>query len=154
MCVYISLSLYIYIYIYILDNNNNDNNNYYYYGWKPPSSSNVSIRAFRPRICPSELFELILLLKLDKRLPVEASRAIRGSSISVSSTLPPSYSEAYPLSQQYPSLSRQVERFEASRAIRGSSISVSSTLPPSYRQTSTTSKRNETTKHMCIYIYI
>ena len=39
-----------------------------------------------------ELFELVLLLKLDKQLPVEqfeASRAIRGSSISVSSTLPP-----------------------------------------------------------------
>ena len=37
-------------------------------------------------------FELVLLLKLDKQFPVErfeASRAIRGSSISVSSTLPP-----------------------------------------------------------------
>ena len=40
----------------------------------------------------AELVELILLLKLDKQFPVEqfeASRAIRGSSISVSSTLPP-----------------------------------------------------------------
>ena len=40
-----------------------------------------------------ELFELILLLKLDEQFPIEqfdASRAIRGSGISVSSTLPPS----------------------------------------------------------------
>ena len=46
----------------------------------------------RAQISQFELFELILLLKLDKRFPVEqfeASRAIRGSSISVSSTLPP-----------------------------------------------------------------
>ena len=50
------------------------------------------IRAFRAQIYQFELFELILLLKLDKQFPVEqfeASRAIRGSSISVSSTLPP-----------------------------------------------------------------
>ena len=38
-----------------------------------------------------ELFELVLLLKLDTQLPaeqVEAGRASRGSSISVSSTVP------------------------------------------------------------------
>ena len=61
-------------------------------GWKPPSSSIFSIRAFRAQICRFELFELVLLLKLDKQFPVErfeASRAIRGSGISVSSTLPP-----------------------------------------------------------------
>ena len=47
----------------------------------------------RAQISQFELFRLILLLKLDKRFPVEqfeACRAIRGSSISVSSTLPPS----------------------------------------------------------------
>ena len=63
------------------------------YGWKPSSSSNFSIRAFRAQICKFELFELILLSKLDKQIPVEqceASRAIRGGSTSVSSTLPPS----------------------------------------------------------------
>ena len=41
------------------------------YGWKPSSSSNLSIRAFRAQISQFELFELILLLRLDKRLPVE-----------------------------------------------------------------------------------
>ena len=61
------------------------------YGWKPSSSSNLSIRAFRAQVPQFELFELVLFLKLDKQLPVEqfeASRTIRGSSISVSSTLP------------------------------------------------------------------
>ena len=44
--------------------------------------------------------ERVLLLQLDKQLPVEqfeASRAIRGSSISVSSTLPPLKQVAEPL---------------------------------------------------------
>ena len=48
----------------------------------------------RARISQFELFELILLLKLNKQLPVaqfEASRTIRGSGVSVSSNLPPSY---------------------------------------------------------------
>ena len=47
----------------------------------------------RAQIVQFELFELILLLKLDKQFPVErfeASRAIRADSTSVSSTLPPS----------------------------------------------------------------
>ena len=47
--------------------------------------------SFRTQISQFELFELILLLRLDRQLPVEqfeASRAIRGSIISVSSTLP------------------------------------------------------------------
>ena len=47
----------------------------------------------RAQISQFELFELILLLKFDKWFPVEqfeASRAIRGSSISVSRALPPS----------------------------------------------------------------
>ena len=47
----------------------------------------------RAQILQFDRFELILLLKLDKQFPVErfeASRAIRGSRISVSST-PPSY---------------------------------------------------------------
>ena len=64
-----------------------------WYGWKPSSSSSFSIRAFRSQISQFELFELILLLNLDKQFPVEqfeASRAIRVSSILVSSTLPPS----------------------------------------------------------------
>ena len=63
------------------------------YGWKPSSRLNFQIRAFRVQISQFELCELVLLLKLYKKLPVEqfeASRAIRGSSISVSSTLPPS----------------------------------------------------------------
>ena len=37
----------------------------------PSSSSNFSIRAFRAQTSQFELFELILLLKLDKRFPVE-----------------------------------------------------------------------------------
>ena len=47
----------------------------------------------RGQIYQFELFELVLLPKLDKRFQVEqfeASRAIRGSSISVNS-IPPSY---------------------------------------------------------------
>ena len=63
------------------------------HSWKPSSSSNVSVRAVRVRISQFELFELVLLLKLGKQFPVEqleASRAIRGSSISVGSALPPS----------------------------------------------------------------
>ena len=51
-----------------------------------------------------ELFELILLSKLDKQFPVEqfeASRAIRGSSISVSSTLPPLLCGARPKTPAY-----------------------------------------------------
>ena len=58
-----------------------------------PSSSNLSIRAFRAQIYQFELFELIFLVKLDKQFPVEqfkASRAIRGNSISVNSIIPPS----------------------------------------------------------------
>ena len=46
----------------------------------------------RAQIARFELFELVLLWKLDKQFPVErfeASRTIRGSSISVSSALPP-----------------------------------------------------------------
>ena len=39
------------------------------------SSSNFSIRAFRARISKFELFELVLLLKLDKQLPVERFEA-------------------------------------------------------------------------------
>ena len=48
----------------------------------PPRAQNVEF----------ELFDIIHSLKLDKLFPVEqfgASRALRGSSISVSSTLPP-----------------------------------------------------------------
>ena len=47
----------------------------------------------RAQISQFELFELMIWLNLDKQFPVEqfeASRAIRGGSISVSSTLPPS----------------------------------------------------------------
>ena len=39
------------------------------------SCSNLSIRAFRARISQLELFELILLLKLDKQFPVEQFEA-------------------------------------------------------------------------------
>ena len=59
----------------------------------PHRAQNLSIPVFRAQISQSEFFELVLLLKLAKLSPVEqfeASRAIRGSSISVSSTLPPS----------------------------------------------------------------
>ena len=70
------------------------------------SSSNLSTRAFRAQISQLELFELkslnsnfsssnfsirAFLSKLDRRFPVEASRAIRADSTSISSTLPPSY---------------------------------------------------------------
>ena len=62
------------------------------YGWKPSSSSNLSVQVVRAQIVQFELLELILLVKLDKRIPVvqfEASRAIRADSTAVSSTLPP-----------------------------------------------------------------
>ena len=52
----------------------------------------------RAQLSQFVVFELALLLKLDKQFPVEqfeASRAIRASSISVSSTLPPSYLGRY-----------------------------------------------------------
>ena len=58
----------------------------------------------RAHISQFELFELILLLKSDKQSPVEqieASRAIRGSSISVSSTLPPLRNGCKPQLQTY-----------------------------------------------------
>ena len=42
-----------------------------WYGWKPSPSSDFSTRAFRIQIVQFELFEFILLLKLDKQLPVE-----------------------------------------------------------------------------------
>ena len=48
------------------------------YGWKPSSNSNFSIRAFRA--CP--------LIEIRQTVPC---RAIRGNSISVNGTLPPSY---------------------------------------------------------------
>ena len=48
-----------------------------WYGWEPSSSSNLSIRAFRA--CP--------LIEIRRTAPC---RAIRGNSISVNSTLPPS----------------------------------------------------------------
>ena len=63
----------------------------------------------RAQISQFELLELILLLKLDKHFPVEqfeASRAIRGSSISVSSTLLASP----PLSFAPPAASQEPER--------------------------------------------
>ena len=43
--------------------------------WNPSSSSYFSIRAFRAQMSKFELFELILSLKLDKRLPVEQFEA-------------------------------------------------------------------------------
>ena len=49
------------------------------YGWKPSSSSNFSIRAFRA----------YPLIEIRQTVP---HRAIRGNSISVNSSLPPSYS--------------------------------------------------------------
>ena len=68
---------------------------------RSPRSRGEGVRRRRPpgsdpifQAYQLELFELILLLKFDKQFPVEqfeAGRAIRGSSISVSSTLPPSY---------------------------------------------------------------
>ena len=63
-----------------------------WYGWKPSSSSNFSVRAFWAQLSQLELFELILLLKIDKRLPVEQFEAtvfIRGTGIWVFSTLSP-----------------------------------------------------------------
>ena len=50
-----------------------------WYGWKPSSSSDFSIRAFRA----------YPLIETKQTVPC---RAIRGTSISVNSTLPPSYS--------------------------------------------------------------
>ena len=46
-----------------------------WYGWKSSSSSNVSIRAVRAQTSQFEVCELILLLKLDKQLPVEQFEA-------------------------------------------------------------------------------
>ena len=43
------------------------------YGWKPSSSSNFSLRAFRAQIPQLELFEPILLSKLDKPFPVNST---------------------------------------------------------------------------------
>ena len=43
--------------------------------WKPSSSSNLSIRAVRAQISQFEFFELILMLRLDKRSPVEQFEA-------------------------------------------------------------------------------
>ena len=51
------------------------------HGWKPSSSSNFSIRAFRA----------YPLVEMRLAAPCRASRAIQGSSISVSSTFPPSW---------------------------------------------------------------
>ena len=42
-----------------------------WYGWKPSSSSNLSIRALRARISRFELFEFIPLLKLDNGVSIE-----------------------------------------------------------------------------------
>ena len=56
-----------------------------------PHRAQISQFELELKFTQFELFEFILLLKLDKQLPVEqfeASRATRGSSISVSSTLP------------------------------------------------------------------
>ena len=80
-CYYLIL---LYINIYVVSTRKGG-----WYGWEPSSSSNLWIRPFRTQTYKFELFELILLLKLDKRFPVEqfeASRAIRGSCISVSRT--------------------------------------------------------------------
>ena len=62
------------------------------YGWRPSSSSNLSIRAFRAQIYQFELFELSLLLNSNEPFPVEhfvPSGAVRGNSISGNRTLPP-----------------------------------------------------------------
>ena len=79
-------------------------------------------RAFRSQILNIELFELILVLKLKKQLPVEqfeASRAIRASSISVSSTLPPSYTFRGRISPRYSrQLPRKVDQEDLSSGVR------------------------------------
>ena len=70
-------------------------------GGKLSSSSNPSIRVVPAQIVKFELFELILSLRLGTQFPVEqfeARRAIRVSSISVSSTLPPSSLRLYEFS--------------------------------------------------------
>ena len=41
------------------------------HGWKPSSSSKLSIRAFRAQIHKFELFKLILLPNLDRRFSIE-----------------------------------------------------------------------------------
>ena len=47
-----------------------------WYGWKPSSSSNISLRAFlRAQIYQFEPFELVLLLKLGRPFPVEQFEA-------------------------------------------------------------------------------
>ena len=60
-----------------------------WYSWKPSSRPSFSIRAFRAQIYQFELFELILLLKLDRRLPIEQFEATVSQSTVPSS--PPSY---------------------------------------------------------------
>ena len=84
--LYISLSLYLCVYIYIYTRTSSCRHHVYnsrhpdirkggWYGWKPSSSSNLSIRVFRA-------YPLIEIRQTGPR------RAIRGNGISVSSTLP------------------------------------------------------------------
>ena len=55
-----------------------------WHGWKPSSRSNCSIRAFRTQLFQFELVEFIIEIRQSV-----SCRAIRGSSISVSSPPPP-----------------------------------------------------------------
>ena len=69
------------------------------YGWKPSSSSNLSIRAFSNSNFSIRAFRAYPLIEIRQRVPC---RAIRGNNISVNSTLPPL--NAVPLSGVCPDL--------------------------------------------------
>ena len=82
------------------------------YGWRPSPSSNLPIRGFRAQISQLELFELIiLLLKLDKRLPVEQFEATVAQSTVPSSPLIPGLPPAAPSCPARPLLSHHSVTF-------------------------------------------
>ena len=93
MCVYIYIYICIYIYIYICIYSSpaigglRRGSARDFHSLVPDGGDDTVGNPRRARISRFELFELILLSKLD----IVPCRAIRGSSISVNSTLPPSY---------------------------------------------------------------
>ena len=104
-----------------------------FYGWKPSSSSSFLIQVVRAQSSQFELFEFALLLKFDKHLPVEqfeASRAIRGSSISVSSTLPPSWRSAHREVTTWAAASRREIRMALASAADACANARSASLSP------------------------
>ena len=89
MYIYIYTYMYIYIYIYIYYITAGEAVSFHrkggWYGWKPSSSSNFSFELFELNFS-IRVFELILLLKLDKRFPVEQFEATVASQSAAPST--------------------------------------------------------------------